>query len=102
LLYALRLDRMAIAQLLIEYGCSTEEVACSKHETFGFDAAHYATLTGDHRLLKVILSKGYHCSAPVHPIHLAITLEHNNCIEAILDHISSQIQETMVVCNTSL
>jgi len=94
LLYALRLDRPFIAAQLIQAGCKLDVAACRHHDTFAFDPATYAAWRGNHRLLSLILSKGYLCAALVHPIHVAIIMGHRSCVEVILNHALLQMQKT--------
>jgi hypothetical protein len=94
LLYALRLDQSRIASQLIEAGARLDVAACRQHELFSFDPATYAAWRGDRWLLSLILSKGYICTALVHPIHVAVVMDHQDCVEVILDHTSRQVQKT--------
>ncbi|KAH6715428.1 ankyrin repeat-containing domain protein [Leptodontidium sp. MPI-SDFR-AT-0119] len=78
LLYALRLKRRHIARMLVTSGANIEEAVCVSHETFGFDAAHYAVMMGDDTLLRLLFQKGYRCLGPF--IQSMLPLLSTSCI----------------------
>lgn len=92
LLFALHSKKGYIAKLLVDHGADIRVSSCEKHETFGLDPAHFAAWLGDDTLLASILSRGYDCTSPVHPIHIAISCRNRRCIEVILIHTSQQLR----------
>ena len=92
LLYSLHKDQCSISRYLVSQGCSTRGSTCEMWGTRGFTALHYAAAYGDVELLVLLLEKSpsevFLNLDPIHPIHLAILQNNDDCVKYILDHVS--------------
>lgn len=89
-LYAFSEGQFDIAGYLISQGASIAGTACSVTPTQGYTPFHYAAGYGLVQILRNLFERTSgeiaHCCRPVHPIALAISNDHPECVKLIMDH----------------
>jgi len=89
-LYAFSEGQFDIAGYLISQGASIAGTACSATPTQGYTPFHFAAGFGLVQILRNLFDRASqdiaHCCRPVHPIALAISGDHPECVKLIMDH----------------
>ena len=92
LLYSLHKGQLTIAEYLVSQGASTASSTCELWSSRGFNAFHYAAVSGSVNLLRLLLEKApseiYISHDPIHPIHLAVLGCHAECVQLMIDHVN--------------
>ena len=90
LLYALAHGKEDIATYLVSESASIDGASCLKWPSRGYTVFHHAAFHGWVDFLVLLLKKFPRrldqIKTPVHPIHIAITKGHKDCLNIMLEH----------------
>lgn len=100
-LYAFSLGNFEIAECLITNGASIAKCSSGTSMFKGYTAFHHAASAGNVQILRILFDKSPHgimaCCQSVHPIHLAISGGHAECVELIIDHARKGMAKSSMV-----